>query len=58
LLKRERIRRKTYANREEAMRDVLDYIEKFYNPKRRHWYNNPLSPVNCKKQYFERLASV
>ncbi len=35
LLKRERIRRKAYADREEARQDVFDYIEMFYNPKRR-----------------------
>ncbi len=38
LLKRERIRRRIYADREEARRDVFDYIEMFYNPKRRHSY--------------------
>ncbi len=58
LLKRERIRRKTYADREEARQDVFDYIEMFYNPKRRHSFNNGLSPIECKKQYFERLKSV
>ncbi|WP_447836209.1 IS3-like element ISAeca4 family transposase, partial [Aeromonas salmonicida] len=58
LLKRERIRRKTYADREEARQDVFDYIEMFYNPKRRHSFNNGLSPVECEKQYFERLKSV
>ena len=58
LLKRERIRRKIYADREEARRDIFDYIEMFYNPKRRHGYNNQLSPANFEKQYFERLASV
>jgi len=58
LLKRERIRRKTYAGREEARQDVFDYIEMFYNPKRRHSFNNGLSPVECEKQYFERLKSV
>jgi len=36
LLKRERIRRKTYRDREAARRDVFDYIEMFYNPKHRH----------------------
>jgi putative transposase len=35
LLKSERIRRKTYATREEARQDVFDYIELFYNPKRK-----------------------
>jgi len=58
LLKRERIKRRTYSTREEARQDVFDYIEMFYNPKRRHGYNNRLSPVDYEKQYFERLASV
>ena len=58
LLKRERIRRKIYADREEARQDIFDYIELFYNPVRRHGYNNRLSPVNYEKQYFQRLSSV
>lgn len=36
LLKRERIKRKTYTTREEARTDVFDYIEMFYNARRRH----------------------
>ncbi len=58
LLKRERIRRKTYGTREDARQDVFDYIEMFYNPKRRHSFSNDLSPVEYEKQYFKRLASV
>ena len=58
LLKRERIRRKIYADREEARRDVFGYIELYYNPTRRHGYNNRQSPANFEKQYFERLANV
>jgi putative transposase len=58
LLKRERIRRRVYATRDEARQDVFNYIEMFYNPVRRHSYSNRLSPVNYEKQYFERLASV
>jgi putative transposase len=58
LLKRERIRRRIYGTPEEARQDVFDYIEMFYNPKRRHGYNNRLSPVDYEKQYCERLASV
>lgn len=45
LLKTERIRRKTYKTRAEARQDVFDYIEIFYNPKRRHANNGMLSPV-------------
>lgn len=58
LLKRERIRRKTYLDREEARRDVFNYIEMFYNPKRRHSHANDVSPVEFENQYFNRLRSV
>jgi len=50
LLKRERIRRRTYITREEAKRDVFDYIEMFYNPKRKHVRNGMLSPVEFERQ--------
>ena len=50
LLKRERIRRRTYRTREEARRDVFDYIEMFYNPKRKHVRNGMLSPVEFERQ--------
>ena len=46
LLKRERIRRRTYPNREAARQDVFEYIEMFYNPKRKHTNNGMLSPVD------------
>ena len=58
LLKRERIRRKTYLDRDEARRDIFDYIEMFYNPKRRHGYTNDVSPIEYEKRYFNRLTSV
>lgn len=58
LLKRERIRRKVYPTREDARRDIFDYIELFYNPKRRHGYSDRLSPVEYEKRYFARLESV
>ena len=46
LLKRERIKRKTYSTREAARQDVFEYIELFYNPKRKHTNNGMLSPVD------------
>ena len=58
LLKRERVRRHVYATREEARSDVFNYIEMFYNTRRRHGFNNQLSPVEYEEQYEERLASV
>ena len=44
-LKTERIARKTYRNRDAARADVFDYIERFYNPKRRHSKLGYLSPI-------------
>ena len=58
LLKRERIKRKIYATRDDARADIFDYIEMFYNPVRRHGYNNGLSPVQFEKQFSVRQFSV
>lgn len=43
-LKRERIRRRVYATRDAARADVFDYIEMFYNSRRRHSYLGGVSP--------------
>ena len=45
-LKRERIRRRTYQTREKGRQDIFEYIEMFYNPKRKHTNNAMLSPVD------------
>jgi putative transposase len=58
LLKRERIRRHIYSTREAARSDVFNYIEMFYNTRRRHGFNNQLSPVEYEAQYQKRLTSV
>lgn len=44
-LKRERIKRRIYASRQEAGSDVFDYIEGFYNRTRRHSHLGQLSPI-------------
>ena len=49
-LKTERTARKTYRTREEAKADVFDYIERFYNPKRRHSTLGYVSPMEFEKQ--------
>lgn len=58
LLKRERIKRKIYKNREEARQDIFNYIEMFYNPIRRHGNNKDLSPVEFEKRYSMKVESV
>ena len=44
-LKTERTARKVYRTRDEARADVFDYIERFYNPRRRHSKLGHLSPM-------------
>ncbi len=43
-LKTERTARKVYRTRNDARADVFDYIERFYNPRRRHSTLGYLSP--------------
>ena len=50
LLKRERIRRRTYKTRDEAWQDVFAYIKMFYNPRRKHVRNGMLSRVEFERQ--------
>jgi putative transposase len=52
-LKTERVRKKVYRSRDQARTDVFDYIERFYNPTRRHSTLGYLSPID-----FERQAGV
>ena len=48
-LKTERTNRSHYLTRDAARADVFDYIERFYNPLRRHSTLGYLSPVNYEK---------
>ena len=58
LLKRERIRRQIYPTRDDARADVFNYIEMFYNPKRRHGTAGDTSPVEFERRHSQRLKSV
>ena len=44
-LKTERTARKVYRTRDETRAEVFDYIERFYNPRRRHSKLGNLSPM-------------
>lgn len=56
LLKRERIKKKIYRTREEARSDIFDYIEMFYNSKRRHGSSDQMSPTEYESQYYQWTA--
>ena len=49
-LKVERVNDRDYWTREEAKADITDYIERFYNRKRRHSYLGYISPVEYELQ--------
>ena len=49
-LKTERTASKTYRTRDQAKADVFDYIERFYNPTRRHSTLGYLSPMEFERQ--------
>jgi putative transposase len=49
-LKTERTARSVYRTRDQARADVFDYIERFYNPARRHSTLGYLSPIEFEKQ--------
>jgi transposase InsO family protein len=56
-LKTERVFFTNYNTREEAKRDVVDYIEMFYNSKRRHSYLGYLSPNEFEEMWLLKEAA-
>ena len=58
LLKRERVNRTRYLTREEARDDIFDYIERFYNRKRRHGYLGNISPAVFEERNQNQFQTV
>jgi putative transposase len=52
-LKRERVNRRNYKTVSEARADVFDYVEMFYNPRRRHSHLGDVSP-----EVYERASTA
>ncbi|MFZ4215752.1 IS3 family transposase, partial [Pantoea endophytica] len=57
-LKPERIKKKIYGTRDEARSDIFDYIEVFYNSKRRHGSSEQMPSTEYENLYYKRLRSV
>jgi putative transposase len=58
LMKRERVNRTRYLTRDEAKADVFDYIERFYNRKRRHGYLGNISPAVFEERNQNQFQTV
>jgi putative transposase len=57
-LKKERIKKRIYKNRELALSDVADYIVTFYNRTRRHSHLGGLSPEQFEASHRSRHQGV
>lgn len=57
-LKNELVHHRRYRTREEAARDIIEYIEVFYNRQRRQARLGYLSPVAYERQFHARLAAA
>jgi len=57
-LKQERVHHRHYRTRQEAIQDITEYIEVFYNRQRRQARLGFLSPAAYAQQYYaEQLAA-
>ena len=56
-LKTERVFFSNYTTREKARRDIVDYIEMFYNSNRRHSYLGYLDPKQFDKLWLLKKAA-
>ena len=56
-LKTERVFFSNYTTRDEARKDIVDYIEMFYNSRRRHSYLGYVSPKEFEKRQLMKKAA-
>jgi transposase InsO family protein len=56
-LKTERVFFTNYTNRDEAGKDIVDYIEMFYNSRRRHSYLGYVSPREFEQMQIPEKAA-
>ncbi len=57
-IKKERIYRQSWPTRAEARAAVFEYIEGWYNPRRRHSTLGYLSPAQYEQQHAEQLQAA
>jgi putative transposase len=50
--------RRIYATRADAKTEILNFVEMFYKPIKRHSCNGGVSPVKFEEAVFQRLEGV
>ena len=58
VLKNELVHHRRYSSRQEAIQEIREYIEIFYNRQRRQERLGYLSPVAFEKKYFKELRAA
>lgn len=58
MLKSELVYHRRYATRREAVQEITEYIEVFYNRQRRQKRLDYLSPAAYEQQYFKELSTA
>jgi len=57
-IKKRIIRKKIYSTRNDAKAEIFNFIEMFYNPKKRHSHTGGVSPAKFEEAYFSELQTV
>jgi putative transposase len=57
-IKKHIIKKKIYTTRNDAKADIFNFIEMFYNPKKRHSHTGDVSPAKFEETYFSELQTV
>ena len=57
-LKNELVYHRDYLTRQEAIKDITEYIEIFYNRQRRQKRLGYLSPAAYEKKYYEKMLAA
>jgi len=52
------IKRKIYSTHNDAKTEIFNFIEMFYNPKKRHSHTGGVSPANFEEACFSELQTV
>jgi len=58
ILKSELVHHRQYATRQQAINDISEYIEMFYNRQRRQKRLGFLSPISFEKKYYEKQLAA
>ncbi|MGR6778740.1 IS3 family transposase [Moritella viscosa] len=57
-IKKHIIKKKIYSTRNDAKAEIFNFIEMFYNPKKRHSHTDGVSPAKFEETYYSKLETV